>query len=93
MLDVDAEEVVNRSHVLHRERGVEALDEVLEERRHGCRKYHVVDVEQEVCHLVAVAVHEQGGVRASLFEANRGDEGDEALEPSSWCLTETIERG
>ena len=63
-LNVDAEEVADWPHVFHGEGGLEAGDEMAKKCSSGCREDHVVHIKQQVRHVVAVLVHEQGGVRA-----------------------------
>jgi hypothetical protein len=58
-LDVDTQEVVHRPHVFHGERGLEVVDEEVEEGWCRCRKNQVINVDKKICHGGAIAVDKQ----------------------------------
>jgi hypothetical protein len=87
----DAEEVVKRPLVLHRELPLKGVDRALEKVGDGCREHNVVDVEQELDGVVATSVDEQGRVRLGLNEIDGGQVGGEATVPGLWHLLEAVQ--
>lgn len=67
-LNRNAEEVMNWAHVFHSEDIVELGDDVLKETCRRGGEDHVVDVQSEICRLVMMVVHEEGGVGLRLEE-------------------------
>jgi hypothetical protein len=78
----DAEEVVERAKVLHRELLLESCSGTLEKLRARGNEDDVVDVEQHVSSVGAVAVDKQWGVWLGLHEA---------VVARSWRLLQTVE--
>jgi hypothetical protein len=85
--NVDAEEEVQRSHVLHCKLGTEGVDDLLQQ--FGARRgeHHVVDVEEQVDDVAAAAQDEEEGVRPCGCEPQLDGMSREAGESGERCLS------
>lgn len=86
--NINAEEVLERSHVLHSECILEVGDEVPEQWNWWGRQDHVVNVLKKIGHGAVLIVHEDGWIHLCLEEAQECHIAKEALKPCSWCLPE-----
>jgi hypothetical protein len=68
--NLDAEEVVQRTQVLHCECALQTIDDTMEKRQGRRRQDDVIDVEEEIRHAGAMLVHEQRRVRPCGAEAS-----------------------
>jgi hypothetical protein len=91
LLYCDAEEVVERAEVLHRELQLESCSSMLEKLRVQGGEDDVVDVEQQVSSVSAAAVDKQRGVRLGLHEAQGDQVGGKAVVPRSRRLLRAVE--
>jgi hypothetical protein len=87
----DAEEVVERVEVLHRELLLESCSGTLEKLRARGGEYNVIDVEQQVSSVGAAAIDKQRGVWLGLHEAQEDQVGGEAVVPRSRRLLQAVE--
>jgi hypothetical protein len=86
----DAEEVVDRAKVLHRELLLESCSSTLKKLRAQGGEDDV-NVEQQVSSVSAEAVNEQWDVRLDLHEAQGDQVGGEAVVPRTWRLLQAVQ--
>jgi hypothetical protein len=87
----DAEEVVERAKVLHRKLLLKSGSGTLEKLWAWGDEDDVVDVEQQVSSVDAVAVDEQRGVQLGLYEAQGDQVSSETMVPCSRHLLQAVE--
>jgi len=90
LVHMDAEEVVQWSHIFQGELVVDGDDHLT---KHSCGQggdHNIVDIEKKVCRLAAALPHEQGSIRMCRSEAQLAEERGEALVPSPRSLFELI---
>ena len=67
------------------------VDDAAEKCIRGGSEYNVIDVQEKMRRVVAVAENEQGGVGLGRCESEAGDVRGEAMKPRAWRLLEPIE--
>jgi hypothetical protein len=92
LLHHDVEEVAKGTEVLHGELLLESRSDTLEQLRARGSEDDVIDVEEQVRNVGAVAIDEQRGVRLGLYKAKGHQVGGKAVVPSSRLLLQTVER-
>jgi hypothetical protein len=89
--NLDAEEVVKRAKILQRELSAKAVGELSKKTSGGGRQDDVVDVQQQVCHVVAGPVDKQGRIGTRGAEAQLMQEAGDALVPGAGRLLQSIQ--
>jgi hypothetical protein len=91
MLDLDAEDVLCLTEILHVKLALEAVLDMLDELEVVPDDRLVVDVEADDADEVAMDEDEDAGIGTRLGEAEAGENGADLLVPLSTALFESIE--
>jgi len=86
------QEVMELTEVLHSELRLQRSDGVLKESDRRGREHNVIDVEQQVDHMLAATEDEQGCVRLGLRESQGQQVCSKSIVPSTGRLLKSIER-